>query len=78
MRSTWYIYCNSEAASINGTKGFLCMRDGKVTVKKKGESFPKCHTTTEFAFACEFHSQREAEDFNTKHSIGIILERRDL
>ena len=72
-----YLYCNSEAAAFDNKKGFI-IKDMPINKKTKDQRC-SCNTTIELAFAKEFKSQREAEDFNEKYDLPcVIFERRDI
>ena len=75
MRSSFYLYCNSKASAGKNQQGFVV----NSFHPSKGKIFGTVSTTPEFAFAKEFNTQREAEDFIKKNKLCVILfERRNL
>lgn len=72
MNSKCYLYCNSEATSENGLKGFLNNVDPLIK-RKRGSYSSRVRTTTEYAFALEFNSVLEAVKFNNKNKLPCIV-----
>lgn len=84
MNKTYYIYCNSEASSVTGQKGWIGRYSNGAhrhpLKKKKGEHrFPySIYTTTELIFATQFKSFEKAHWFLDHYELaGIIFERVD-